>query len=56
MSKKPVLYTGNPDKRIIQKRILSGEITEETLKDYLNSLPDASYNAEEITVTLEYKK
>jgi hypothetical protein len=53
---KSVLYEGNPDKRIIQKRILNGEITEENLKDYLGSLPDLSYNAEEIAVSLEDKR
>jgi len=52
-NKKPSPYAGNPDKRIIQKRILNGEITEDNLKDYFNSLPDVSYNAEEMAITLE---
>jgi hypothetical protein len=56
MSKKPIPYQGNPDKRIITKRLLTGEITEDHLKEYLNSLPDVSANAEEISVTLEEKK
>ncbi|MDQ5984490.1 MAG: hypothetical protein CSYNP_00185 [Syntrophus sp. SKADARSKE-3] len=55
MNKKQVQYTGNPDKRIIQRRILNGEITEENLKDYFNSLPDVSYNAEEMSISLEKK-
>ena len=56
MIRKTVHYEGSMDIRILQKRILSGEIPEETLKDYLNSLPDVSDNAEEITVSLEYKR
>jgi len=53
MGKKETLFEGNPDKRIIQRRILNGEITEEHMKDYFNSLPDVSDNAEKTTVTLE---
>lgn len=53
MSKKTIQYEGNPDKRIIQRRIMIGEIKEEDLKDYLASLPDAAENAEEMTVVLE---
>jgi len=53
MQKKSLLYESNPDRRIIQMRIFKGEITEEDLKDYVNSLPDLSDNAEEIAVVLE---
>jgi hypothetical protein len=55
MNKKQINYAGNPDKRIIQRRILNGEITEDNLKDYFNSLPDVSYNAEEMAISLEKK-
>lgn len=53
MNKKQTQYEGNPDKRIIQRRILTGDIAEEDLKGYQASLPDVSENAEEITVMLE---
>ena len=56
MENKSPCYNGNPDKRLIQKRLLNNEIKEEDLNDYLNSLPDISYNAEEITVSLEGKR
>jgi hypothetical protein len=56
MNKKSPHYEGNQDKRFMQKRLMNSEITEEELKDYLNSLPDVSYNAEEITVSLEDKR
>lgn len=53
MNKKQTQYEGNPDKRIIQRRILTGDIKEEDLQGYLTNLPDAAENAEEITVVLE---
>lgn len=56
MNKKPLLYQGNTDKRILEKKILAGELPEDTLREYLSSLPDVSSNAEEISVTLEEKK
>jgi len=56
MSKRPIFYPENPDRRIIEKRIRTGEIAQADLKDYLQSLPDVSYNAEDITVTLDEKK
>jgi len=56
MNKKSPHYEGNPDKRFVQKRLMNNEITEEDLKGYLNSLPDVSHNAEEITASLEDKQ
>ncbi len=53
MNRKPIPYEGNPDKRIIQLRLLKGEITEADLAGYLAALPDVSHNAEEIVVDLE---
>ena len=53
MNKKPVFYPVNLDKRIIEKRIRTGEITEDDLKEYLNSLTDVASNAEDLTVMLE---
>jgi hypothetical protein len=44
------------DKRILQKKILSGEMSEQNLKEYLESLPDLSDAAEEMTVDLEHRK
>ncbi len=41
------------DRRIIHKRILSGQLREEDLQAYLQTLPDVSRLAEMITVTLE---
>lgn len=44
------------DKRIIEKMIQTGTITEEEIKTYLESLPDVSENAEEIIVDMERKR
>ena len=56
MNKKPMPYQGSLDKRIIEKRIRTGEILEEDLKGDLDSLPDVSANAEDIAGTLEVSK
>jgi len=42
------------DKRIIEKKMKKGEMTEKELKAYLKKLPDVSDQAEE--ATLEKKK
>jgi hypothetical protein len=47
------VYSGSTDKRIIGMKILNGELKEEDLKDYLESLPDVSANAENVTVVME---
>lgn len=41
---------GEVDKRIITKKLLDGEISEEKLQAYLSSLPDVSSCAEEISL------
>jgi hypothetical protein len=38
------------DKRILQRRLLIGEITQKSLKAYLASLPDAADNAKEVVI------
>jgi hypothetical protein len=41
---------GETDKRILNKKLLNGEITEENLQAYLAELPDVSSCADEIIV------
>jgi hypothetical protein len=41
---------GDYDKRIIMRKLYSGEITEEKLQIYLAELPDVSSCAEEVLV------
>lgn len=53
MSKKKVAYDGNLDKRIIEKKMLGGEIAEKNLKKYFAGLPDVSDNAEEVITEME---
>jgi polyhydroxyalkanoate synthesis regulator phasin len=50
---KNVNIKGIPDKRLVQRLISKGEMSEDELKDFIAALPDVSENAEEIKVTLE---
>lgn len=47
------IYNGSTDKRIIGMKIINGELKEEDLKDYLESIPDVSANADKVTVVME---
>jgi len=49
------IYSGSTDKRIIRMKILQGELKEEDLKDYLESIPDVSANADKVTVVMDKK-
>ena len=50
MEKKQPICEGETDRRIITKKLLDGEITEEHLQAYLEKLPDVSSCADEITI------
>jgi len=50
MEKKQLGCEGETDKRILTKRLLEGEITEEYLQTYLAELPDVSSCADEIII------
>lgn len=56
VEKKIILDEKTMDKRIIEKMIQAGNITEEEIKTYLESLPDLSENAEEIIVEMGKKR
>lgn len=47
------IYNGSTDKRIIGMKIMNGEIKEEDLNGYLESLPDVSANADKVTIVME---
>jgi hypothetical protein len=49
------IYSGSTDKRIIRMKILNGQLKEEDLKNYLESLPDVAANAEQVTVVMDKK-
>ncbi len=53
MGKKKTGYNGSLDKRIIEKQLSKGMISEENLKKYLAQLSDVSDNAEEIVINKE---
>ena len=50
MKKKQVMIKGELDKRIIDKKIMGGEISEKELETYLKELPDLASYAEEIVI------
>ena len=56
VEKKIILDEKTMDKRIIEKMIQAGNITEEEIKTYLESLPDLSENVEEIIVEMGKKR
>jgi|GEM_PF-466504 len=56
MDKNRTANIGETDRRILQRRILSGEITRESLEGYLKSLPDASENAQEVSIQRETRR
>jgi hypothetical protein len=53
MSKKKVGDNVNLDKRIIEKQLSKGTISEKTLKEYFAQLPDVSDNAKEVIIDAE---
>jgi len=55
VEEKIVLYDKTMDRRIIENKLRTGEITKEQMKKYLEELPDASDNVEEIFIEIERK-
>ena len=50
VKKKKDIYNGEMDKRIIEKKMLTGRMSKKELESYLKSLPDLSANVEEIKI------
>lgn len=50
IKKKKVMVKEDFDKRIIEKRMMAGEMSEKDIESYLRNLPDVSENAEEIVI------
>jgi hypothetical protein len=43
------------DRRLLDRQLLRGQMTEEQLAGRLEALPDVSENAEEVNIVLEYR-
>ena len=56
VGEKIFLHDKTMDKRIIDNKLRTGEITKEQMKKYLEELPDASDNMEEIFIEIERKR
>lgn len=50
MKKKRVIVKNEFDKRIIEKKLMAGEMSEKDIESYLRELPDLAENAEEIVI------
>lgn len=44
------------DKRLIENKLLRGQMSEKQLAEHLKALPDVSENAEEVTFVIEERK
>jgi hypothetical protein len=53
MTKEETGGRGEMDRRIIERKLLRGQISEKELKKYLSKLPDISDNAEEVLIEME---
>ncbi len=53
MTKEDTVVRGEMDRRIIERKLLNGRLSEKELKKYISKLPDVSDNAEEIIVEME---
>ena len=53
MGKKKIGDNVNLDKRIIEKQLSKGTISEKNLKEYFAQLPDVSDNAKEVIIDAE---
>ncbi len=56
VKKKKEMYEGEMDKRIIEKKMLMGFLSESDLETYLKSLPDLSSSFDEIKIDEPQKK
>jgi hypothetical protein len=56
MSKKVNAESINNDKRIINRKLSQGEISEKEVQSILKKLPDVADNAEEVRLDEEEKK
>ncbi len=52
MENRPKGIRGEVDRRIVDKMLIRKEISPEELKEYTDTLPDVSGNAEEMTVEI----
>lgn len=53
MTKEETGIRAEMDRRIIERNLLGGRMSEKELKKYLSKLPDVSDNAEEVIIEME---
>jgi hypothetical protein len=56
MSKEQNAIREETDRRLLESKILRGQISEKQLAGYLKTLPDVSENAEEVAVVMDERE
>jgi hypothetical protein len=56
MSKEQNAIREETDRRLLENKILKGQISEKQIAAYIKTLPDVSENAEEVVVVMEERK
>lgn len=56
MTNEQHVHRSETDKRLLDGKFLRGQISEEQLAEYLETIPDASENAEEVVVVMEERR
>ncbi len=56
MEKQKTPYKGIADKRILQGKILVGEVKEKELNAYLKTLPDVAANGQEVEIDMDLRR
>jgi hypothetical protein len=56
MAKEQKRTTEQIDRRLLDVKLLKGQMSEKQLSKYLETLPDISENAEEVAVVMEERK
>ncbi|MFH1081042.1 MAG: hypothetical protein V1766_12435 [Pseudomonadota bacterium] len=56
MSKEQNAIREETDRRLLENKLLRGQISEKQLAKYLETLPDVSENAEEVVIAREERK
>lgn len=56
MAKEQKKTTEPMDRRLFEIKLLRGQMSKKQLSKYLETLPDVSENAEEVTIVMEERK
>ena len=55
MNERNVMHDKSMDKRVVERLLHAGSITEDQVNEYRENLPDVSENAEELIIEIKRK-